>query len=304
MPRTYVPSSLLPEIEDDHLTSELKKLLVHTDSVPPTNPGPGALWFNPDTEDLLYHDTSGQPVSLFNREPASVGGIKFRVNSDTLEYSADGGQTWTALSGRGGGLPTTEDVYYVLTEDYPRPDLQEQGFDPLMVADGSNWEFVVNAVWATRYGHTSVITPDGKIWVIGGYDGSLRNDVWYSSNGSSWTQATSAASWTARRYHASVITPDVRIWVLGGVDSSARRNDVWYSSNGSSWTQATAAASWTARDKHTSVVTPDGRIWVMGGYDGSLRNDVWDSSSSLVTKVDLSDYRTPHDRTYEVFKPL
>lgn len=140
------------------------------------------------------------------------------------------------------------------------------------------------------------------MWVLGGYNGiTVYNDVWYSSNGSTWTQATAAASCTGKFVHTSVVTSDGRIWVLGGYSN---KNDVWYSSDGSTWTQATAAASWTGRYAHTSVVTPDGRIWVLGGYDGSNRNDVWYSSPSPVTKVDLSDYRTPHDRAYEVFKPL
>lgn len=179
MPRTYVPPIFLPEIEDVHLTDELKQLLAYVDPSPPPSPQPGILWLNPDTGDLHLYDALANPVPLTSGEPTSVGGVKFRVNGDTLEYSADGGQTWSALSG-GGALPPTEDVYYVLTEDYPRPDLAELGFDLLMVADGANWEFVVNATWVGRANHTSIITPDGRIWVLGGYDGTNYNDVWYS----------------------------------------------------------------------------------------------------------------------------
>lgn len=39
------------------------------------------------------------------------------------------------------------------------------------------------AGWAARYMHTSIVTPDGRIWVIGGYSDVspyFRNDVWYS----------------------------------------------------------------------------------------------------------------------------
>ena len=285
MPATKVHPMFLPDIDIDHLAEDIKAAVAHIDAAPPPNPRPGILWLNPDTGELYLYDASANPVCLTSGEPASVGGIKFRVNNDTLEYSADGGQTWSALSG-GGALPPTEDVYYVLTEDYPRPDLQELGFDPLMVADGANWEFVVNAPWAARYGHTSVTTPDGRVWVIGGYDGGNRNDVWYSSNGTVWTQATSAASWSARYRHTSVVTPDGRIWVLGGHSyPSSYYNNVFYSSNGSSWTQATSAASWTARSGHTSVVTSDGRIWVIGGYSSTSPNyrcDVWYSTNGSI----------------------
>jgi hypothetical protein len=228
MPATKVHPMFLPDIDIDLVSEDVRAAVVHVDAAPPPNPRPGILWLNPDTGELYLYDASGNPVCLTGGEPTSVGGIKFRVNGGTLEYSTDGGQTWSALSG-GGALPPTEDVYYILTEDYPRPDLAELGFDPLMVADGANWEFVVNAPWTARWCHTSIVTPDGRIWVIGGDDGSSRkNDVWYSINGSSWTQATSVASWSKRYNHTSVVTSDGRIWVIGGYDGS-HKNDVWYS---------------------------------------------------------------------------
>ena len=61
---------------------------------------------------------------------------------------------------------------------------------------------------------------------MGGNDGSNRfNDVWYSSNGASWTQATSSAGWTGREGPTSVVF-DNKMWVMGGYDGSYR-NDVW-----------------------------------------------------------------------------
>ena len=124
-----------------------------------------------------------------------------------------------------------------------------------------------------RHDHTPQLYPDNKMWVMGGYDGSNRRDVWYSTDGTSWTQASSAG-WTGRYDHTSVVF-DNKMWVMGGYDGSNRFNDVWYSTDGTSWTQATSSAGWTGRQGHTSVVL-DNKMWVMGGYDGSNRfNDVW-----------------------------
>ena len=66
------------------------------------------------------------------------------------------------------------------------------------------------------------------MWVLGGYHGSLRNDVWYSSDGVSWTQATANAPWVARGEHRSIVFNN-KIWVLGGSDGSRGKNDVWRS---------------------------------------------------------------------------
>ena len=155
--------------------------------------------------------------------------------------------------------------------------------------------------WAARYYHTSVVfDPDGKgerIWVMGGEGDDRYNDVWSSTDGSSWTESTPPSNaskktagagknwWGARRSHTSVVFQD-KIWVIGGADVDFDSlNDVWSSPDGSNWTQVDAAADWKARYYHTSVVFPrDGagkKIWVMGGRDDASNklNDVWSSDN-------------------------
>ncbi len=146
--------------------------------------------------------------------------------------------------------------------------------------NGVTWtQATASAGWSARHNHTSVVF-DNKMWVLGGWDalvgGAFLNDVWYSTNGVTWTQATANAGWTARRGHASVVF-DNRIWLLGGADVSSRKNDVWYSTNGATWTQATANAQWSARWFHASAVF-DNKMWVLGG--NSL-NDVWYSTNGV-----------------------
>ena len=155
--------------------------------------------------------------------------------------------------------------------------------------------------WAARYHHTSVVfDPDGRgerIWVMGGEGDDRYNDVWSSTDGSSWTESTPPSNaskktagtgknwWGARRSHTSVVFQD-KIWVIGGADVDFDSlNDVWSSPDGSNWTQVDAAADWKARYYHTSVVFPrDGagkKIWVMGGRDDASNklNDVWSSDN-------------------------
>ncbi|MBE0411455.1 MAG: hypothetical protein IBX69_17160, partial [Anaerolineales bacterium] len=65
--------------------------------------------------------------------------------------------------------------------------------------------------------------------LMGGYDGSRRNDVWRSTDrGATWTQMNGAAGWTARDYHSSVALADGSIVLMGGrVSSWDYLNDVW-----------------------------------------------------------------------------
>ena len=88
--------------------------------------------------------------------------------------------------------------------------------------DGVNWTQVKTAAkWAARRNHTSVVFDlDGekRIWVLGGYSGGHRNDVWNS--------ATPATGWTAENtlQETTSGTPAVvfknRIWLLDGINNS------------------------------------------------------------------------------------
>jgi hypothetical protein len=70
-------------------------------------------------------------------------------------------------------------------------------------SDGVKWTTATrHAQWSPRFGHTSVV-HDGKMWVLGGAYlvnaiEHYLNDVWYSSDGTSWTQATASAAWSPR----------------------------------------------------------------------------------------------------------
>ena len=93
--------------------------------------------------------------------------------------------------------------------------------------------------------HSAVVFDD-KMWVLGGgiisiIDSTYFNDVWWSTNGKDWTQATADAPWTNRGDH-SVVTYSNKMYLMGGYDGSNRYNDVWFSSDGANWTLATANA--------------------------------------------------------------
>ena len=146
-----------------------------------------------------------------------------------------------------------------------------------ILADTASWaEATADAGWEARSEHGSVVF-DAQMWVLGGSDGSNKNDVWYSINGINWTSATTAAAWSARSFHGSVVFSG-KIWVLGGSDNQGDKDDVWYSSNGADWSEVTTSNMWTARQNHSSVVF-DNKIWVLGGNDGSNKKDVWYSSN-------------------------
>ena len=151
---------------------------------------------------------------------------------------------------------------------------------PVTAIVGAAWQqSTASADWTGRYAHSSVVF-NNKMWVLGGFGGSYRNDVWSSSNGNDWTEATDGSERWSARYSHSFVAFDNKMWVLGGIDGrerADRKNDVWSSVDGTNWTRATSDAGWSGRLSHSSVVF-DNKIWVLGGTDVSSRtNDVWSS---------------------------
>jgi PGF-pre-PGF domain-containing protein len=158
--------------------------------------------------------------------------------------------------------------------------------------NGTTWTVVnTSPGWSARYGHTSVVMPDGSIVLMGGYDGDLLNDTWRSDDyGATWTVMNASPGWTARYYHTSAAMPDGSIILMGG-NSAGRKNDVWRSTDkGGNWTRVTEHAEWSARELHTSVVVGDS-IVLMCGYNGANQNDVWRSDDYGATWVEV----TPDD---------
>jgi hypothetical protein len=152
--------------------------------------------------------------------------------------------------------------------------------------DGITWiQATENAGWHARAEHQCIVF-NNKMWVIGGlYSVGLPpydyvpyelNDVWYSSDGKIWEQATANAEWGGRHCHQSIVF-DNKMWVIGGYDQKGgeSKNDVWYSSNGINWTHATLNADWSKRYGHQCIVF-DNKMWVIGYYESKV--DVWYSS--------------------------
>ena len=155
--------------------------------------------------------------------------------------------------------------------------------DVWSAADSKNWSLeIANAGWAIRYSHQA-LSHQGRLYVLGGYDGSSGlNDVWSSADGASWVQETAGAGWAGRAEY-QVLSHQGRLYVLGGSDGgSNRRNDVWSSADGQNWSLETDDAGWAERAGHQGLLH-NGRLYVLGGLSvsnnvSSRHNDVWSSA--------------------------
>ncbi len=162
-------------------------------------------------------------------------------------------------------------------------------------ANGEHWTLVKNRAPWIHSDLSMSLTFKGKMWFMGGwYNGRLAghsasNQVWSSTDGVDWEQATDNAGWSPR-LAAGVLEFQGKMWILGGSenyyfgDAKSLKNDVWSSQDGKNWTLVTDDAGWAPRAYHGAVVF-DNKMWVFGGGnyvpDYAEHNDVWSSEDGI-----------------------
>ena len=147
-------------------------------------------------------------------------------------------------------------------------------------SDGHSWEMITDdAPFSTRTQHVSLV-HDGKLWVIGGWAEDpfgyldLKNDVWYSDDGTTWTEATSSAAFPPVADHA-VVSDGEWMWLTAGKTLGAASNQIWRSKNGINWFEVDTSEPYPERMNHTSLIYDD-KLWILNGYSGTLSlPDVW-----------------------------
>ncbi len=181
--------------------------------------------------------------------------------------------------------------------------------------DGAQWQKVTpDAGWSPRIA-AALVEFKGRMWLLGGTENyyfgneaSLKNDVWSSANGRTWTRATANAGWAPRGYHQAAVLGG-RMYVFGGgnyVPEYKAFHDVWSSADGVHWRQETAAAPWHERLWFSSAVYR-GRMWVIGGWSkvpDANWGDVWYSKdgrewTQLKSKV---SWKERHEHSAYVFQ--
>ncbi len=201
------------------------------------------VWHSPDgvnwtksVENAPWSARNGQTLVVFNNEMWVIGGSGGLFSAKRDVWHSPDGVNWTQSVANAPWSDRLNHTSVVFNNEMWVMGGSEGILggpyrnDVWRSSDGVNWILVTsNADWSIRSSHSSIIF-NGKMWVMGGFDGVFQNDVWYSFNGDNWTEAPTSFSWSARYGHSSVSFNN-KMWVMGGVEGlfGPYKNDVWRS---------------------------------------------------------------------------
>jgi hypothetical protein len=131
---------------------------------------------------------------------------------------------WSARGMIGGSVVFQDRIWILGGGTYDTPTTPTRRFfnDVWSSPDGIHWtRHLDRAPWAARQYHETAAF-DGRLWVLEGYSGANRNDVWYSDDGRNWYELP-GTPW-APRHAASVFVFDETLWIVAG---NNMESDVW-----------------------------------------------------------------------------
>jgi hypothetical protein len=135
------------------------------------------------------------------------------------------------------------------------------------------WETVSEESNLPRRVFYGALVHDGKMWLMGGFDGKgYHNDVWSSADAVHWIRVAEHAPWSPRNVDMAAVF-NGRMWVIGGgvIDGQREINpnskrEVWSSADGTHWTNAPdrGGSAWGG-----SPVVFNGKLWLIAANRNS-----------------------------------
>ncbi|WP_437593625.1 kelch repeat-containing protein [Sorangium sp. So ce1000] len=185
--------------------------------------------------------------------------------------------------------------------------LQVHGQTIELWADAGGEPALIDPVWssaaslsAARDEHTATILHNGKVLVVGGYDGSasVSPAELYNPSNNTWSSAGSLI--TPRRNHTATLLNSGKVLIVGGfsVGNTVIASAEIYDPATNSWSSTSPMV--TARGVHTATQLADfnGRVLVAGGLGASgylTSVEIFDpSTSSWTTATSLPTSRAGH----------
>jgi hypothetical protein len=167
-----------------------------------------------------------------------IGGSPYSGPQTREVWSSSDGKAWEKVTDAAACLP-------------------RQGHSVWNSEDGLTWTKVTDsAAFTPRTWHAATVF-DGKMWVLGGEDTRKLSvklgDVWSSTDGATWTQASAKAF--APRSFLKALAFQNKLWVLGGNGGGGVLTDILSSPDGATWATSTGVTGFTPTDHFFTAST-------------------------------------------------
>gem|GEM_PF-3494776 len=158
----------------------------------------------------------------------------------------------------------------------------------------------VGSTAQSRSLHTSTLLPNGKLLVVGGYNGSPypSSPEIYAPGSGAWALAGSMSQ--ARYGHTATLLPGGKVLVCGGVyNGSYLASAEIYDTATGLWSSVGSMSH--SRQLHNAALLPNGKVLVSGGYDGAAylsSAEIYDPATRAWTAAaSLPEPRVGHTST-------
>jgi len=149
--------------------------------------------------------------------------------------------------------------------------------------DSLKWDNIsVANPFPGRSAHKSIVFK-GKLWVIGGWNGSTAfNDIWSSKNGKKWNMITNNAPF-CKRAGFSLTKFRNNLWLIGGLCFDKNKNikdlnDIWKSKDGIHWEEVTSHAPFCPRGGHSAIVFHNSLLVISGI---AKKSNIWKTNDGI-----------------------
>jgi hypothetical protein len=228
---------------------------------------------------------SGEGGVVANGEMFVIGGDVSGTLMNDIWSSSDG-VNWAEVTASAGFTPREYfGVYFYNNEMWVVGGETGSGVvqDGWSSNNGSSWTEVTNSTGFGARGGFGYCVFNNAMWVISGYNfigepGSIYyGDAWYSTNGSTWTEASSTGLPADDQVQA--VACGNAMWVMGGSNPGGFNASVRVTTDGVNWN--TTNPSTPFNSGLSTTLSWNGTVWALGSQT-SGNNWTWSSGCCLV----------------------